>query len=125
MGLAAAAKKESAHHDPATITRCPSDAAGPGPDDGQRRDQHRRESTDEQLACTWNELLRELCVARPLADPGRLSAHGAVRRPLRRLSIGQVRVYLAVMFGTVLPTGFVLAPFAFHRVLFARSSAAG
>ncbi len=85
----------------------------------QDREQHRQESTHEQLTRNWNELLQELRVTQ---TGSQILAGFLLTVPFSDryddLSTGQVRVYLAVICGAVLSTGFVIAPVAFHRLLF-------
>jgi hypothetical protein len=81
----------------------------------------REESESEKLDRNWDELLQELRVAQTgvqiltgfLLTVPFSSGFG----DLDRL---QVNAYLAVLCGSVLTTGFVIAPVAFHRVLFRR-----
>jgi len=82
-------------------------------------DAHDGESDDEQLTRNMNELLQELRVAQ---TGSQILAGFLLTVPFTarysELSDGQVRIYLAVLCGAVLSTGFVVAPVAFHRLLF-------
>lgn len=73
----------------------------------------------EQLTRNWNELLQELRVVQTGAQ---ILAGFLLTVPFSSrftdLSDGQVTVYLLVLCGGVLTTGFVVAPVAFHRLLF-------
>ncbi len=77
------------------------------------------ESSDEQLTRNWNELLQELRVTQ---TGSQILAGFLLTVPFSSryddLTTGQVRIYLAVLCGSVLSTGFVVAPVAFHRLLF-------
>ena len=86
----------------------PLDTAPDQDSDAQRR-----------LTRNWNELLQELRVTQTgiqILTGFLLTVPFSTR--FQQLSDLQVRVYLAVLCGAVLTTGFVIAPVAFHRVLF-------
>lgn len=78
-----------------------------------------RETPDERLSRNMNELLQELRVTQ---TGSQILAGFLLTVPFSSryevLSTGQVRIYLAVLCGAVLSTGFVVAPVAFHRLLF-------
>ena len=78
-----------------------------------------REQDDEKLNRNWNELLQELRVAQTGVQilTGFLLTVPFSDR-FQDLDRVQVATYLAVLCGAVLTTGFVIAPVAFHRVLF-------
>jgi hypothetical protein len=83
----------------------------PGPGNG--------ESHDEKITRNWNELLQELRVTQTgsqILAGFLLTVPFSTRYP--DLTDTQVRVYLAVLCGSVLSTGFLVAPVAFHRMLF-------
>ncbi|WP_148612854.1 DUF6328 family protein [Nocardioides rubriscoriae] len=90
----------------------PSDSPHDSPGD-------RRESPEDRLTRNWNELLQELRVTQTGAQ---ITAGFLLTVPFSDryadLTDGQVRWYLAVLCGAVLSTGFVVAPVAFHRLLF-------
>lgn len=77
--------------------------------------------TDDQdrLTRNWNELLQELRVAQTGVQilTGFLLTVPFSQR-FAQLSDLQIRSYLVVLCGAVLTTGFVIAPVAFHRILF-------
>ena len=79
------------------------------------------EDRQERLNRNWDELLQELRVAQTGVQilTGFLLTVPFSSRfgDLDRL---QVNAYLAILCGSVLTTGFVIAPVAFHRVLFRR-----
>ncbi|MDO9458125.1 DUF6328 family protein [Nocardioides sp.] len=79
------------------------------------------ETPDEKVTRNWNELLQELRVTQ---TGSQILAGFLLTVPFSSryadLTDGQVRVYLAVLCGSVLSTGFVVAPVAFHRMLFRR-----
>ena len=54
------------------------------------------------------------------ADPHRVPAHAAVHQPVRDLDDVQRTAYLGVLCGSVVATGLIIAPVAFHRMLFRR-----
>ncbi len=78
-----------------------------------------REQDEETLTRNWNELLQELRVAQTGVQilTGFLLTVPFSDR-FHDLDRVQVATYLAVLCGAVLTTGFVIAPVAFHRVLF-------
>lgn len=84
-------------------------------------DRRSEETSDEQLTRNWNELLQELRVTQ---TGSQILAGFLLTVPFSDryddLTAGQVRIYLAVICGAVLSTGFVIAPVAFHRMLFRR-----
>lgn len=92
-------------------------------DDGRTRESSAEtpaeESVDERLTRNMNELLQELRVTQ---TGSQILAGFLLTVPFSNrypdLDDGQVRVYLAVLCGAVLSTGFVVAPVAFHRLLF-------
>jgi hypothetical protein len=77
------------------------------------------ETPEERLTRNWNELLQELRVTQTGAQimTGFLLTVPFSSR-YSQLSDAQVRGYLAVLCGAVISTGFVVAPVAFHRLLF-------
>jgi hypothetical protein len=78
-----------------------------------------RESHDEKITRNWNELLQELRVTQ---TGSQILAGFLLTVPFSSryadLTAGQVRAYLTVLCGSVLSTGFLVAPVAFHRLLF-------
>jgi hypothetical protein len=78
-----------------------------------------REPDDKTLTRNWNELLQELRVAQTGVQilTGFLLTVPFSNR-FHDLDRVQVATYLSVLCGAVLTTGFVIAPVAFHRVLF-------
>lgn len=88
-----------------------------GPDRAPRR--HGGESEDQRLDRNWNELLQELRVAQTGVQilTGFLLTLPFTQR-FSELTDLQQWVYLAVLSGSVLATGLLVAPVAFHRVLF-------
>lgn len=78
-----------------------------------------RESHDEKITRNWNELLQELRVTQ---TGSQILAGFLLTVPFSSryadLTDGQVRAYLAVLCASVLSTGFLVAPVAFHRLLF-------
>ncbi len=73
----------------------------------------------KQLTRNWNELLQELRVVQTgiqILTGFLLTVPFSDR--FADLDDGQVTLYLAVLCGAVLTTGFVVAPVAFHRMLF-------
>ena len=78
-----------------------------------------REPDEKKLTRNWNELLQELRVAQTGVQilTGFLLTVPFSDR-FHDLDRVQVATYLAVLCGAVLTTGFVIAPVAFHRVLF-------
>jgi hypothetical protein len=78
-----------------------------------------REPDEEKLTRNWNELLQELRVAQTGVQilTGFLLTVPFSDR-FHDLDRVQVATYLSVLCGAVLTTGFVIAPVAFHRVLF-------
>ena len=83
------------------------------------RRRHRGETRDERLDRNWNELLQELRVAQTGVQilTGFLLTLPFSQR-FADLDDQQRTVYLAVLSGSVLATGLLVAPVAFHRVLF-------
>jgi len=78
-----------------------------------------KETREEKLTRNFGELLQELRVTqtgRP--DPHRLPAHRSVLDPVPSLDSVQRVAYLAILYGSVLATGLIVTPVAFHRVLF-------
>jgi hypothetical protein len=77
------------------------------------------ETSDQKLTRNMNELLQELRVTQ---TGSQVLAGFLLTVPFSSrytdLSDAQVRIYLAVLCGAVLSTGFVVAPVAFHRLLF-------
>ncbi len=77
------------------------------------------ETKDERLTRNWNELLQELRVTQ---TGSQILAGFLLTVPFssryETLTDTQVRIYLLVICGAVLSTGFVVAPVAFHRLLF-------
>ena len=77
------------------------------------------EPTAERLTRNWNELLQELRVVQTgvqILTGFLLTVPFSTRWD--DLDDFQVGVYLAVLSGAVATTGFVVAPVAFHRILF-------
>lgn len=83
------------------------------------RQRHQGETPDERLDRNWNELLQELRVAQTGVQilTGFLLTLPFSQR-FAELDDQQRAVYLAVLSGSVLATGLLVAPVAFHRVLF-------
>lgn len=79
------------------------------------------EPSPERLTRNWNELLQELRVVQTGVQilTGFLLTVPFSDR-FAELDTAQRATYLAVLGGSVLTTGFVVAPVAFHRVLFRR-----
>ena len=81
------------------------------------------ESTDDKLTRNLNEILQELRVTQ---TGSQILAGFLLTVPFSnrfdQLTDGQVRIYLGVLCGAVLATGFLVAPVAFHRVLFRRDA---
>lgn len=77
------------------------------------------ESADERLTRNLDELLQELRVTQ---TGSQIMAGFLLTVPFSaryaELSDAQVRCYLAVLCGAVVSTGLVVAPVAFHRLLF-------
>lgn len=77
------------------------------------------ETSPEKLTRNFNELLQELRVTQ---TGSQILAGFLLTVPFSSrydaLTDAQVRIYLAVLCGSVLSTGFVVAPVAFHRMLF-------
>ena len=76
---------------------------------------------DHVLDRNWNELLQELRVAQTgtqILTGFLLTVPFSNRFP--DLDPGQQRLYLAVLLGSVIATGFNVAPVAYHRILFRR-----
>lgn len=77
------------------------------------------ERDSEKITRNWNELLQELRVTQ---TGSQVLAGFLLTVPFSyrfdQLSTQQVNVYLAVLCGSVLSTGLVVAPVAFHRLLF-------
>ena len=90
----------------------PPDVAGLPPDEHQSDEEKR-------LTRNWNELLQELRVAQTGVQilTGFLLTVPFSQR-FAQLTDLQVTTYLIVLCGAVLTTGFVIAPVAFHRILF-------
>ena len=80
-----------------------------------------RETDDERITRNWDELLQELRVTQ---TGSQILAGFLLTVPFSSrwssLTDLQVGAYLTVLCGAVLTTGFVIAPVAFHRVLFRR-----
>lgn len=80
------------------------------------------ETEADKLTRNWNELLQELRVTQ---TGSQILAGFLLTVPFsdryEDLTTGQVRIYLTVLCGAVLSTGFVVAPVAFHRMLFRQS----
>jgi hypothetical protein len=74
---------------------------------------------DKQLTRNWNELLQELRVTQTGTQilSGFLLTLPFTQR-FTELSARQEIIYLATMVGSVLTTGLIVAPVAFHRLLF-------
>lgn len=74
---------------------------------------------DEQLTRNWHELLQELRVTQTGTQilTGFLLTLPFTPR-FAELSARQEMVYLATMVGSVVTTGLIVAPVAFHRLLF-------
>ncbi|MGA8209821.1 MAG: DUF6328 family protein [Nocardioidaceae bacterium] len=96
-------------------------AGGPGPGSDSRADPGppERESEAERLTRNVSELLQELRVTQTGVQilTGFLLTLPFSQR-FADLDELQRTVYLAVLCGSVLATGFIVAPVAFHRVLF-------
>jgi hypothetical protein len=78
-----------------------------------------KDPSPERLNRNWNELLQEIRVTQTGVQilTGFLLTVPFSDR-FEDLSQLQVNVYLAVLSGSVLTTGLVVAPVAFHRILF-------
>ena len=80
---------------------------------------HPGEDHDAKITRNWNELLQELRVTQ---TGSQILAGFLLTVPFSSryadLTDGQVRAYLTVLCGSVLSTGFLVAPVAFHRLLF-------
>lgn len=93
--------------------------AAPGPDGSEGDGDHSGVITDETLDRNWNELLQELRVTQTgvqILLAFLLTVPFTQR--FTELDDTQEVVYLAVLSGAVVTTGFMVAPAAFHRVLF-------
>lgn len=92
--------------------------------DGEKQEDQRREKgsvSPEQLDRNWNELLQELRVVQTgvqILTAFLLTVPFSQR--FGDLNGRQVTAYLCVLSGSVLTTALVIAPVAFHRVLFRR-----
>ncbi|WP_139978389.1 DUF6328 family protein [Nocardioides litoris] len=77
------------------------------------------ETASDRITRNWNELLQELRVTQ---TGSQILAGFLLTVPFStrydELSAAQVRVYLAIISCSVLSTGCLVAPVAFHRVLF-------
>src|SRR5690606_7048039 len=83
------------------------------------RSEESEESPQERLTRNWNELLQELRVAQTgvqIMTAFLLTVPFTPR--FTELDPLQKDTYLAVLSASILTTGFVMAPVAFHRVLF-------
>lgn len=80
---------------------------------------HEGETEDERLDRNWNELLQELRVAQTGVQilTGFLLTLPFASR-FTELATYQHYVYLAVLSGSVLSTGLLVAPVVYHRLLF-------
>lgn len=80
---------------------------------------HDGETEDERLTRNWDELLQELRVTQTGVQilTGFLLTVPFSQR-FEKLDDLQLNAYLVVLAGSVLTTGLVVAPAAFHRVLF-------
>ncbi len=79
----------------------------------------RQESPEERLTRNWDELLQELRVTQTgvqILTAFLLTVPFSSRFP--ELDAGQRSTYLVVLSGSVLTTALVIAPVAFHRILF-------
>ena len=85
----------------------------------QSEPEESEESRHERLTRNWNELLQELRVTQ---TGSQILAGFLLTVPFSSrfevLSHHQVVIYLVVLCAAVLSTGFVIAPVAFHRLLF-------
>lgn len=82
---------------------------------------HQDESPDERLTRNWNELLQELRVTQTGAQiltAFLLTVPFAAR--FEDLADSQRTIYLVVLSGSVVTTAVLLAPVAYHRLLFRR-----
>jgi hypothetical protein len=87
--------------------------------DGAHAEETSGESGDERLTRNMNELLQELRVTQTGSQIlGGFLLTVPFSNRYADLTDGQVRIYLAVLCGAMLSTGFVVAPVAFHRLLF-------
>lgn len=80
-----------------------------------------RRSSEKQLSRNWHELLQELRVAQTgiqILTGFLLTIPFTARFP--ELNERQQVTYLATIAGSVLTTGLIVAPVAFHRLLFRR-----
>lgn len=85
------------------------------------RDADNTPITDQTITRNWDELLQEIRVTQTgvqILTGFLLTVPFAARFP--ELDTLQVRAYLVVLCGSVLTTALVVAPAAFHRVLFRR-----
>jgi len=100
-------------------------AATESPQDGSTQHESTREgssedeSQQERLTRNWNELLQELRVAQTGVQilTGFLLTIPFTDR-FTDLNDRQVTIYLAVLVGSIVTTGMIVAPASFHRVLF-------
>ena len=92
---------------------------GPHDDGHHDGNEDGHEDERERLDRNWNELLQELRVTQ---TGSQILAGFLLTVPFSSrytdLTDTQVHVYLAVICGAVLSTGLVVAPVAFHRLLF-------
>lgn len=88
-----------------------------GPDRAPQR--HGEETDDERLDRNWNELLQEVRVAQTGVQilTGFLLTLPFTQRFTELTDLQQL-IYLCVLSGSVLATGLLVAPVAFHRTLF-------
>jgi len=88
-------------------------------DGGAPRGPHGQPLTDERITRNWNELLQELRVTQTGAQilSGFLLTVPFSNR-FEDLADGQRAAYLVVLCGATLTTALLVAPVAFHRVLF-------
>lgn len=95
---------------------------GPDPGDGPAPGRpHRAQPSQRTLTRNWEELLQEIRVTQTGVQilTGFLLTVPFSQR-FEQLSGFQRGLYLAVLFGSVVTTGLVVAPVAFHRMLFRR-----
>jgi hypothetical protein len=84
-----------------------------------REDREDEESKQEKLTRNWNELLQELRVTQTGVQilTGFLLTIPFTDR-FADLDTQQRTIYLTVLVGSVVTTGMIVAPVAFHRILF-------
>jgi hypothetical protein len=94
-------------------------ATEPPPEDSPQDDAEDEESRSEKLTRNWNELLQELRVAQTGIQilTGFLLTIPFTDK-FSSLDDRQRTIYLCVLVGSVVTTSLIIAPVAFHRLLF-------